>query len=134
MKEHIKSVVIFDGICNLCNYYVDFILKHERSEELLFTTWQSETGQALIKRHRLETLQPETIIFVKGNIAYTHSAAILQISDYLKWPVRLSIKFLYIIPRSLRDKVYLYIAKNRYDWFGKTDICRISEKHQRRFL
>jgi len=121
--DTINNVVLFDGVCNLCNTSVDFLVRNEKGNALLFASLQSEVGQKLIERGEHKEV-PDSILFYKDGVLYDRSNAVLRVSQFLRFPFRLSSIF-FIIPRPLRDLVYQWIARNRYKWFGKKETCRI---------
>jgi predicted DCC family thiol-disulfide oxidoreductase YuxK len=128
-----KAVVLFDGVCNVCNVAVDFILRNEKEEYYQFASLQSEVG-ARIKR-KYEILDSvDSIIVVEDGQAYTYSDAALKIVHRLqqKWHFLKVIKWL---PKPVRDGLYRQFAKQRYRLFGKREVCRIPNKNEReRFL
>ena len=117
------NVVLFDGVCNLCNGSVDFVIRHELKNTLKFASLQSEYGKEIIAKFNLEIV-PDSILFFTDDQLYAKSGAVLRISQYLKNPVRL-ISVFRILPIKLMDKIYDIVARNRYKWFGKKDSCRI---------
>ncbi|UZR93334.1 thiol-disulfide oxidoreductase DCC family protein [Chondrinema litorale] len=123
MDNSSYSIILFDGVCNLCNGSVNFIIDHDKKNRFKFTSLQSETGQKLLETHNLN-LELESIILIENEKTYQKSDAALQISKKLNFPVPM-LYIAIIIPRFLRDHIYNYIAKNRYKWFGKSDSCRM---------
>lgn len=119
-------VLLFDGVCNLCNASVNFILDRDRDARLRFASLQSEAGRALLARAglRLPDGDPESMVLVLGDAAFTHSDAALRVCRLLPWPWRLA-GWLLWIPRPLRDAVYKLVARNRYRWFGRSEVCRM---------
>lgn len=126
------QIVLFDGICNLCNSSVKFIIKHDPKAIFYFASQQSDYGKELIKKHKLENF--DSIVLIKDDMFFLYSDAILEISRELDS----GLKYLYIfrfIPKFIRDKVYKLIAKYRYVVFGKKEHCMIpSIEMQSRFL
>lgn len=116
-------VLLFDGVCNLCNGAVNFILDHERGPELHFGALQSRQGRALIERFG-GSQNLDTLVVIDAERRYERSAAVLQVARYLRWPWR-AVRVFAIVPRPLLDVLYKLIARNRYRWFGKKDSCRI---------
>lgn len=130
-----QTIVVFDGVCNLCNGAVQYLLDHDRTNTLLFTSFQSARGSALLMAHGITTA-PETIYVLHGNQLFTESQAVLFLSTFLQpaW-IRYIGAAAHIIPRPLRDIIYRWIARNRYRWFGKREQCRLPTAEERsRFL
>lgn len=126
-------IVVFDGICTLCNTSIDFLLRQDRSGRLRYAAFQSDVGRNLLARHGMFTA-PETIYVIDHGVLYSESSAVLRLTRYLAWPWR-ALGILRIVPRSLRDTIYRYTARNRYRWFGTRDTCRIPTAEDReRFL
>lgn len=121
---HDHPVLLFDGVCNLCNGAVQWVLLRDKRDVFRFAALQSETGQDLLRRHQQDTLQYNTVIMVDGDRLYTHSDAVLEIARRLGFPWRLLFIF-YYCPRSLRNAVYNWVARNRYRWFGKSQTCML---------
>ncbi|MEM8527076.1 MAG: thiol-disulfide oxidoreductase DCC family protein [Bacteroidota bacterium] len=128
------SLVLFDGVCNFCNSSINFIIDRDHRNYFRFTSLQSELGKKTLKKYALPN-DLSSIILVDNDKAYTKSTAILKIGAKLGsfW------KFLYIfmfIPANIRDRIYSWIAKNRYKWFGKKEtICEVPTLEVRqRFL
>lgn len=120
--EH--PVILFDGVCNLCNGSVLFIIKRDPKARFRFASLQSAYGESFLKKHGLSTKEYDSIILIDGGRLYTQSSAALRIAKRLggAWPL------LYIgmmVPKFLRDAIYNFIAKNRYRWFGKKEACMI---------
>ncbi|MGQ4556110.1 DCC1-like thiol-disulfide oxidoreductase family protein [Halobellus sp. GM3] len=120
-------VVLFDGVCNLCNGAVAFLLSRDRTGRLRFASLQSAAGRALRSRHGLPTEGVETIVLVDGERAYTKSDAVIRIAELLGWPYRL-LSLARPVPRSVRDRIYEFVADNRYEWFGRKDRCMVPDE------
>ena len=118
-----QIVILFDGICNLCNGTVDFLIKRDRNKQFRFVALQSVTGKILIQKFNIPPAT-ESVIAIKQNLIYFESDAAIEIARLLPFPWKLAI-LIKIIPKKLRDYIYRIIAKNRYKWFGKTESCRI---------
>ena len=120
-----KKLILFDGVCNLCNASVQYVIKHDKKNIFLFTALQSAFGQKLIKKFNIDTSKTDSILLYspEQGIHYKSTAA-LKIAYHLGFPNSLMSVFL-IIPVFIRNWVYDYIAKNRYKWFGKKDECMI---------
>lgn len=121
MQNEIK-IIFFDGVCNLCNSSVDFIVRHEISKAFFFSSLQSEFAKEFFKLKNKD-LSYESIILFESDNFHIKSDAALRISRFLKWPWK-GLKWGVFLPRILRDKVYELIAKNRYRWFGQKETCR----------
>jgi predicted DCC family thiol-disulfide oxidoreductase YuxK len=119
----INNVVLFDGVCNLCNKSVDFLVRNEKGNSLYFASLQSDVGKKLIKKSDL-TQVPDSILFYQDGEVYVRSQAILKITKFLQLPYRFGNVF-YIVPKVVRDGIYKLIARNRYRWFGKKETCRV---------
>ncbi|MBW3544945.1 MAG: thiol-disulfide oxidoreductase DCC family protein, partial [Bacteroidetes bacterium] len=129
-----KSVVLFDGVCNLCNGAVDFIIRRDRHKRFMFASLQSVTGQQLLKHYQLPTEQYESMVIIRQGKLYQRSNAALQIARDLPagWSL---LYYLKVVPAFLRDGVYNFIARNRYTFFGKKNSCRLpSPEEAARFL
>jgi len=129
MNNKNKSIILFDGICNLCNYSVSFILKKDKKKHFRFASLQSDAAKKLLlhanNKNILNNLK--SIVLISNNKVYTKSTAVLKIGKYLKFPYNLSYLLL-IVPRFFRDFIYDYISKNRYKWFGKNETCMMPSK------
>ncbi|WP_034339859.1 thiol-disulfide oxidoreductase DCC family protein [Deinococcus misasensis] len=119
-----EPIVLFDGVCNLCNNSVQFILLNERTQKLHFASLQSEVGQSLIAQHWKGANLPESVVLIEQDRIYVQSEAALRIAKHLKFPLSLLGLFV-VVPRPIRDAVYDWIARNRYRWFGKQDHCML---------
>jgi predicted DCC family thiol-disulfide oxidoreductase YuxK len=129
-----QPVLLFDGICNLCNSSVQFILKHEKNSELKFAALQSQFGQELLSQYKLTSPKMNSVILVSDGKVYLASDAVIRVCRFLKFPWNLG-SVLIVIPRPLRDFFYKKIAKNRYRWFGKKESCMVPSPGRRsRFL
>src|SRR5699024_2966033 len=119
-----KFVVLFDGVCNLCNKSIQFIIKHDEKDKFRFAALQSEIGQEFLKTFQIDRTKTDSIILIDSkNSFHTKSSAALLIAKNLKKYSWMRV-FLHL-PRFLRDFVYDVIAKNRYKWFGKKQECMI---------
>ena len=119
-----QPIVLFDGVCNLCNSAVQFIIKHDKKNIFMFTSLQSDAGQKLLAQYNLPLDELKSFILIENNKAYTRSTGALKVVKKLKglWPMLYSFM---IVPKFLRDGVYNYVGKNRYKWFGKQESCMI---------
>ena len=122
-------ILIFDGVCNLCNGLIDFIIR--RNESITFCAGQSPKGDDLLKKHNIKDF--ESIILLEDGKVYQKSAAILRV--FKKLGALWSLLYIFmIVPPFFRDSIYKFIARNRYGWFGKQNECRVPDKdEQKRF-
>ena len=133
IKEN-NSIILFDGVCNLCNNSVQFIIKRDKKKRFLFTSLQSDAARDILLQFQLKNSEMDSIIFIENGKIYQKSNAILKIVKHLNGIWKISYGFI-IIPKFIRDYVYIIIAKNRYRWFGKREVCMIPTKElQMRFL
>lgn len=131
MNSHL---IMFDGMCNFCNYWVNFIIDHDKQKYFKFNSLQSNIAQNFLKRKNLDLPKMDTIVLMMNEKVYFKSSAALQIAKKLNgfWKV---VYILAIIPEPLRDLIYNFIARNRYKWFGRRESCRIpTEDESDRFL
>lgn len=127
-------IVLFDGVCNLCNGSVDFIIARDPDAAFRFASLQSEVGRALLRRHGLPEDDLASIVLVEGERCSTASEAALRVARRLRGPWRMAAVFL-LVPRVIRDGVYGIVAAHRYRWFGKQNTCRVPTPELRaRFL
>lgn len=129
-----QSIVLFDGVCHMCQAIVLFTIKRDKQEQIHFAPLQSEFGLELLEKLELPTSNFDTFVFVDNGKVYTKSTAALHLFKKLHrlWPL---LYVFIIVPRILRDPVYSFIAKNRYKWFGKSEQCMIPTSHIRsRFI
>lgn len=127
-------IVLFDGVCNLCNASVQFIIKRDPRAKFRFASLQSELGKELIQQAGLEEMKTDSVVLLYHNKAYIQSDAALTIAKMLTgfWPV---FYLLIIIPKPIRNYFYNLIAQNRYRWFGKKNECMLpSPELKHRFL
>jgi predicted DCC family thiol-disulfide oxidoreductase YuxK len=119
-----QNVILFDGICNLCNGFVQFIIKRDKKNIFRFASLQSDYGQKQLQKIGVDADSMQTIVLVQSHQVLRRSDAVLEIAKRLpgSWPLLYGLK---IIPRFIRDFVYWLIAKNRYRIFGKKKECWI---------
>jgi len=120
-----KKIILFDGVCNLCNGFVQFVIKRDKQDIFRYASLQSEVGQQLISERGIDTKNIDSVVLIEPGIAYyIKSDAALQIGTNLKGYSTIS-KLLNLIPRGLRNIIYDLIARYRYTWFGKKDQCMV---------
>ncbi len=129
-----KSIVLFDGYCNLCNASVRFIIKRDKKQQYVFSSLQSDAAQKVLLQYEYNIFNTDSIILIENEKVYDKSTAALRIAKNLK-PFWNYAYYLIYIPKYMRDWVYDLIAKNRYQWFGKKEDCTInSSSNKNRFL
>ena len=129
-----NRTILFDGVCNLCNASVQFIINRDPKAVFKFTSLQSELGQALLKKHNISSENLYSVIVIQDNHVYDRSRAALEIAKQLNglWPLFYS---LIVIPPFIRNFIYDWISKNRYRWFGVRQECMMPTPEMKaRFL
>jgi predicted DCC family thiol-disulfide oxidoreductase YuxK len=135
----VKPILLYDGVCGLCNRLTQFLLKRDQHDRLLFASLQSDFAAAILKRHGKDTHDLDTVYVVKDyelptEALLNRSDAILFLAQQLGgiWSLAVVGK---ILPRGLRDRIYNIVARNRYKVFGKHETCMLPEpKHRQKFL
>lgn len=127
-----NPVILFDGVCKLCNGTVDFILKRDRKKQFRFVALQLEAGEAM-KDHFGVPEKIDSVILIHQGMVFYESEAVLKIAQILPFPWRLAV-VLKIIPLKIRNRLYRWIALNRYRWFGKKPACRIPTSEEIQFF
>ena len=128
------KVILFDGVCNLCNSSVQFVLKHDKKAVYKFASLQSEAGQELLTTYGLSTNEFKSFVLIEDDKIYLRSTAALRVTRDLSGILPLLYLGI-IIPSFFRDSVYNYISQHRYKWFGKREECWLPTKELRdRFL
>jgi predicted DCC family thiol-disulfide oxidoreductase YuxK len=134
VSEVPDNLVLFDGVCNLCNSTIQFVIRHDRRGVFKFTPIQSEIGRRIYHRYGLDPDRPESILLVTPNGILAKSDAALAIAHQFGGLWR-GLSIFKIIPRGCRDCVYSFIARHRYRWFGKRESCMVpTEDLKKRFL
>ena len=126
-----EQIVFFDGVCGLCNHFVDFLLRHDRRRVLIFSPLQ---GKTILQTKAVVWKDRGSVVLLQGDRIYTKSTAILESLALLGkgWMV---FRFFLFVPACLRDYIYDVVAKHRYAWFGKKDSCRFPTAEEKaRFL
>ena len=119
-----QPIILFDGVCNLCNSAVQFIIRHDKKNIFMFTSLQSEVGQKLLAQYNLPLDELNSFILIENNKAYTRSTGALKVAKKLNGIFPMLYSFI-IIPKIFRNSIYDLVARNRYKWFGKKDECMI---------
>tara|TARA_B100000497_G_C7692397_1_gene421445 strand:+ start:1706 stop:2107 length:402 start_codon:yes stop_codon:yes gene_type:complete len=127
-------VIVFDGVCNLCNWSVQWVLKYDKNASFSFASLQGEFGQNLLKQKSLDPKTFDSFLLLEGDQLYTLSTAALRVAKKMSFPFFLFYPFI-LVPKFIRDKIYEYVANNRYKWFGKIESCMIPDQEvQQRFI
>lgn len=129
-----SAIILFDGVCNLCNGAVQFVIRRDPQGYFKFAALESESGRELRRRFGLAGEAIETMVVVEDERAYVESEAALRIARKLggAWPLFGALR---VIPRTWRDRAYRFLASHRYQWFGKRDACPVPTPDLRaRFL
>lgn len=123
-SERSHALILFDGVCNLCNGAVNFIIDRDPEGYFQFAPLQSETAREHLDGTPVFSDNLDTIVLIENGTPYVRSTAALRIARHLTggWPL---LALFLAVPRPLRDAVYNGIAQNRYDWFGRRDQCRM---------
>ena len=128
-----EKIILFDGVCNLCNSSVQFVIKRDPDGHFKFASLQSEIGQSLLEQHGFNK-EIDSFVLIENQRIYSKSSAALRVCRNLNgfWKV---FSILRILPPSFRDFFYDIVAKNRYKWFGKKESCMLPTKEmKKRFL
>ncbi len=134
MIDDARRIILFDGVCILCQRFVDFIIKHDPSAKIKFSAIQSERGIKLLKQAGFLHGQTEFIVYLREGECFSKSLAILELMSDLGGIWKLFYGFI-ILPKFLRDFFYDFLAKRRYWFFGRMDSCMIPSTENRiRFL
>jgi predicted DCC family thiol-disulfide oxidoreductase YuxK len=120
----VHGVILFDGVCNLCNGFINFLIDHDPDEHFRFAPLQWDGARALLESCGTIDTDMRSIVLVDDSGCYSRSSAVLRIFSRLSGPWRY-LRFLRFFPAWLRDPVYDLVARNRYRWFGRRDVCRV---------
>ncbi len=123
-------IILFDGVCNFCNFWVNFIIDRDKKNVFRFAALQSEAGQTLLKKFKLSTSDFDTFILISGEEYFTKSTAAFKIAKELKSILKIFYPLIFL-PEPVRDFFYDLVAKSRYKLFGKRNTCRIPSKEER---
>ncbi len=121
-----KPILFFDGICTLCNASVQFVIKRDKKNKFLFASLQSDVAKNILL-HKNHKINLDSIVLLFNDKIYTKSTAALLVLKELGFPYNIFAIFMFI-PKVIRDYIYDFIAKNRYEWFGKRASCMVPNK------
>jgi len=120
--ENKPDIILFDGVCNLCNGFVQFVIKNDPAQRFRFAALQSDLAQSLLQGMPVPHRNIDSVVLIQNGRFYQQSTAALRVLRHLKgpWPL---LYVAIILPKFLRDWLYALVAKNRYRWFGHRDSC-----------
>jgi predicted DCC family thiol-disulfide oxidoreductase YuxK len=128
------SIVLFDGVCNLCSALVQFVIRHDTAAKFRFAAIQSEIGRAIFQSHGLDPADLQTFVFISDGKMHMRSDAAIEVVSRFGGAWRFFTVFR-LVPRVARDWIYSMVARNRYRWFGRRDVCMIpTPEIKERFL
>lgn len=119
-----RPILLFDGVCNLCNASVQFVIRNDKKQQFQFASLQSEAAQKLLTQFNLPPKALDSVVLIAGEKVFLRSAAALEIARKLGGIWALAYVFI-VVPRPIRDAVYDWVARNRYRWFGKQQACMV---------
>lgn len=129
-----KQIILFDGVCNFCNFWVNFIIKRDKKDLFRFAALQSDKAREFSAKFNFDTSSMNTFVLIEGEKFFTKSTAALMICKQLNGPIKILSLFIFF-PKFFRDFIYDLVAKNRYKFFGQRDSCRVpTEKEKEKFL
>lgn len=130
MTDLPSDLLLFDGVCTLCNASVDFVIRRDSKRRFRFASLQSEVGQRILREHGRSQTEFDSVLYLRDGVLMEKSGAALRIAKNLDglWPV---MTVFLLIPPVIRDAVYAWIARNRYAWFGKRETCRVPSAEER---
>ncbi len=117
-----SPILLFDGVCNLCNDSVQFVIRNDPKQQLYFAALQSDIGQDMLGQAGIDPAALSSLVLYDKGRYYTHSSAALRTASYLRLPWNILTIFR-VVPPFVRNAIYNWIARNRYRWFGKKDQC-----------
>lgn len=134
MFQEPQHIILFDGICNLCNSSVQFVIRQDKKEQFKFASLQSDAGQSLLHKGKFATKKLDSFVLISRGQYFTQSTAALKVLKLLggRW---VALYVFILVPALIRNAVYNFISKNRYRWFGKREECMLpSLQLKKRFL
>ena len=126
MKENIERIVYYDGVCGLCDGFVELLVKLDKNKKLKFSSLQGKSGRILLNKLNLDLEEFDTVLFKVNDQVYTKSTAVFKIINSIGGIIKLFLVF-NLLPRRFNDWIYSKVAKNRFKIFGKLDKCDISK-------
>lgn len=117
-------IILFDGVCNLCNNSVNFVIRHDKTDRFRFASLQSEAATHLAAQYHTSFENLSSFILIEEGKVYRRSTAALRVARHLGFPYY-ALYLLIILPPFLRDAIYNQVSRNRYRWFGKKEACMV---------
>lgn len=134
MSKVPDNLVLFDGVCNLCSALVQFIIRHDRAAKFRFAAIQSEIGNAIFQSHGLDPGELQTFVFIADRKMFIRSDAAIEVASRFGGAWK-SLRLFKLVPRVVRDSIYTIVARNRYRWFGRKEVCMVpTPEIKERFL
>lgn len=134
MTKTPENLILFDGVCNLCSALVQFIIRHDREAKFRFAAIQSEIGREIFQSRGLDTADLQTFVFIADGKMFLRSDAAIEVVARFGGAWRIFRVFQFV-PRIVRDSIYSTIARNRYRWFGRKEVCMVpTPENKERFL
>ncbi|MBB6109006.1 Predicted thiol-disulfide oxidoreductase YuxK, DCC family [Mucilaginibacter lappiensis] len=123
--DYSKDIILFDGVCNFCNSYVNYVIAHDKANKFVFAPLQSHTATRMAARFQTDFKELNSVVVIHGNEVYTHSAAVIHIVKNLS-TVWLPLAYLaWLVPPFIRNKLYTAFADKRYVLFGQSESCMV---------
>jgi predicted DCC family thiol-disulfide oxidoreductase YuxK len=128
-----KKIIFFDGVCNLCNGFIDFVIKRDKEKKIFYCSLQSEIAIKFLAENQsiITENNYNTIYFYNEGKLFNKSSAILHVAKNLSLSYKIVGSILLFLPKFIRDSTYTYIANNRYRFFGKKETCRLPSIEER---
>jgi len=125
MENISQPILFFDGVCNLCNSTIDYVIRKDASETIRFAPLQSDTAAKLLPDHNIDPNDLDTVILLQDSQVYTRAAAAIRIMDIIGGWMKIPAFIGKLMPSFISNAIYRLVARNRYRWFGKEETCRI---------
>jgi predicted DCC family thiol-disulfide oxidoreductase YuxK len=118
------NLILFDGVCNLCSALVQFVIRHDPAAKFRFAAIQSEIGGEIFQSHGLDPADLQTFVFAAEGKMFLRSDAAIEVVSRFGGAWRI-FRIFQFVPKVLRDSIYSFIARNRYRWFGRKEVCMV---------
>ncbi len=127
----IQNIVFFDGVCNLCNNSVDFLMKIDKKKTLKFASLQSDFAKEKLQHFEAKFSTENSILFLQNENLYSQSTAVAMLLKQVGGGWKMVASMILFFPISIRDTIYKFVAKHRYQWFGKRNVCRVPNENEK---